>query len=253
MAVELTQAINRQFTEEQNKTLALEKRQGEILSSLKFKESSLNDLQRVHDATTQEYNSYKEEQISLYKQVQQVFQSKMAHLEDLYDKETVRVKELQVRIDSMDETQLMIQNDRLVSSLQRANQEKEELKQKLDISTAKQNDYEIAILKYKDQIEDATQENSKLMVAGNPNAKAKHFNAVKMELNLSHQEKAKLQEQLHRKEKSEESNLKKVTQTFQDLNQLIPLILKATGGKHAPSQDPFCHSFSSIDFGLLKL
>jgi len=39
------------------------------------------------------------------------------------------------------------------------------------------------------------------MVAGNPNAKAKHFNAVKMELNLSHQEKAKLQEQLSRKEK----------------------------------------------------
>jgi len=50
----------------------------------------------------------------------------------------------------------MIQNDRLVSSLQRANQETQDLKQKLDIATAKHNDYEIAILKYKDQIEDAT-------------------------------------------------------------------------------------------------
>ena len=138
----------------------------------------------------------------------------MAQIEDLYEKERIRCNELEARVDNMDESQLMLQNDRLVSQLQRANQEVLDYKTKLDIAGAKANDYEISILKYKDQIEDATHENSKLMVAGNPNAKAKHFNSVKMELNIQLQEKAKLAEQLRVKEKKDEVNLKKMKDTF---------------------------------------
>ena len=37
-------------------------------------------------------------------------------------------------------------------------------------------------MKLNDQIQQATQENSKLLVSGNPEAKAKHFNSVKMDL-----------------------------------------------------------------------
>ena len=81
------------------------------------------------------------------------------------------------------------------------------------------------------------------MVSSNPNAKAKHFNQIKMDLNLSNQENTKLTEQLRLKEKQEEANLKSMTKAFQDLQSLL--------GK--TSKDPFAQNFTSVDFALIKM
>ena len=93
-------------------------------------------------------------------------------------------------------------------------------------------------MKLNDQIQQATQENSKLLVSGNPDAKAKHFNSVKMDLINAAQERAKMQEQLRLKEKKEEQNLKKASLAYQDLLKLKSLIQKLSGDAAQGQRSP---------------
>jgi len=53
------------------------------------------------------------------------------------------------------------------------------------------------------------------LVAGNPNAKAKHFDTVKMELANVRGELAKTADKLRAQEKKEEATIKKVGETYQ--------------------------------------
>ena len=107
----------------------------------------------------------------------------------------------------MDETQLLCQNDKLTSQIQKLTDQNSNLQAKIEMEKAQKSNLDVSILKLKEQLENTTKESSKQMVASNQNAKVKHFSQVKMDLNIQIQEKAKLAEQLRQKEKKDEANL----------------------------------------------
>lgn len=108
----------------------------------------------------------------------------------------------------------------------------------------------VTIMKLQDQLGKATEESSKQFVGNNSNAKAKHFNSIKMELNLAQQEKAKLTDKMKTLEKKEETNLQKVGETYAAQLALMALVHSKCGQAFRQEQQP---KFQSVDFGLLKM
>ena len=58
--------------------------------------------------------------------------------------------QLQAKVDSMDETQLLLENDKLISQYNASQQENQDKQQKIEILNAKLNDTEVTILKMQD-------------------------------------------------------------------------------------------------------
>ena len=88
-------------------------------------------------------------------------------------------------------------------------------------------------------------------MAGNQNAKAQHFNNVKMQLNIATQEKAKLIEKLRCKEKSEEDTLRRISDFYNTLfNVIAPHIL---GNQHSKQVLLADNGFASCEGGLFKI
>ena len=94
-------------------------------------------------------------------------------------------------------------------------------------------------------------EYSKLMVAVNPNAKANHFNEVKMRLNLVTREKTTLLEERRQKEKKDEAILAKVGTAHSEMQSLCALVHKQYEVKLM--EDPFSKQVASIENGVSKM
>lgn len=135
-------------------------------------------------------------------------------------------------------------------------EENQTLKQQLEYQAFKMEHLKAENARLSEENAQTVRESSKLLVSGNPGAKATHLNNIKMELTTARREKHQLEEQIRAQQKKEQQMLKVTLQTYQDLLAFAEQLRKSCSMENTeniramPSQNL---NFQSADIGFMRI
>ena len=138
-------------------------------------------------------------------------------------------------------------------------EENQTLKQQLEYQAFKMEHLKAENARLSEESAQTVRESSKMLVSGNPGAKATHLNNIKMELTTVKKTNLKLEEQIRAQQKKEQQMLKKTLQTYQDLLAFAEQLRKSCSMENTenvramPPQNPNQFNFQSADIGYIRI
>ena len=114
------------------------------------------------------------------------------------------------KIEKMKDSSLVVVQQKLQGEIKSLMEEKQSLQNEQDKFNEKFSHANSQNQVLQDKIVKQATENTKLLVSGNHEAKAKYFNKIKMDLIGAEKQSAQLQEKIRQKDKKDDQQLKKI-------------------------------------------